>query len=38
MIMRKRVYLALAVFVAGLAGVIGWQVLRMKENEPLYQG
>jgi hypothetical protein len=34
--MRKRVYIALAVVLVALAGVIAWQVLR--EREPVYQG
>jgi HEAT repeat protein len=34
--MRKRVYIALAVVLLALAGVIAWQVLR--EHEPVYQG
>jgi HEAT repeat protein len=34
--MRKRVYIALAVLLVMLAGVIGWQGLR--EREPVYQG
>jgi hypothetical protein len=35
-VMRKRVYIALAVLLVALAGVITWQVLR--EREPVYQG
>ena len=34
--MRKRVYIALAVVLVLLAGVIAWQVLRLRE--PVYQG
>ena len=34
--MRKRVYIALAVLLVMLAGVIAWQVLRLRE--PVYQG
>ncbi len=34
--MRKQVYIALAVLLVILAGVIAWQVLR--EREPVYQG
>jgi hypothetical protein len=34
--MRKRIYIALAVLLVILAGVIAWQVLR--EREPVYQG
>jgi len=34
--MRKRVYIALAVVLVALAGVIAWQALR--EREPVYQG
>ena len=34
--MRKRVYIALAVLLVMLAGVIAWQVLR--QREPVYQG
>jgi C-terminal processing protease CtpA/Prc len=34
--MRKRVYIALAVLLVMLVGVIGWQVLR--ERQPVYQG
>ncbi len=34
--MRNRVYIALAVVLGILAGVIGWQVLRLRE--PVYQG
>jgi len=34
--MRKQVYIALAVLLVILAGVIAWQVLRLRE--PVYQG
>jgi C-terminal processing protease CtpA/Prc len=34
--MRKRVHIALAVLLVILAGVSGWQVLRLRE--PVYQG
>ena len=34
--MRKRVYIALAVLLVILAGVIAWQVMRLRE--PVYQG
>jgi len=34
--MQKRVYIALAVVLVTLAGVIGWQGLRLRE--PVYQG
>ena len=34
--MRKRVYIALAVLLVTLAGVIAWQVRRLRE--PVYQG
>jgi hypothetical protein len=34
--MRRRVYIALAVLLVMLAGVIAWQVLRLRE--PVYQG
>ena len=38
--MRKRVYIALAVLLVILAGVIAWQVLRKPEpkREPVYHG
>ena len=36
--MRKRVYIALAVVLVILAGVITWQALRLREREPVYQG
>ena len=36
MTMRKQVYIALAVLLVILAGVIAWQVLRLRE--PVYQG
>jgi hypothetical protein len=34
--MRKRVHIALAVLLVAIAGVIAWQVLRLRE--PVYQG
>ena len=34
--MRKRIHIAFAVVLLALAGVIGWQVLRLRE--PVYQG
>ena len=34
--MQKRVYIALAVLLVMLAGVIAWQVLHLRE--PIYQG
>ncbi len=36
--MRKRVYIALAVLLVTLAGVMAWQGLREREREPVYQG
>jgi hypothetical protein len=40
--MRKRVYIALAVVLIILAGVITWQALHLREREterePVYQG
>ncbi len=36
--MPKRVYIALAVLLVILAGVIAWQGLRLREREPEYQG
>jgi hypothetical protein len=33
-----RIYIALAVLLVMLAGVIGWQVLRPPEREAAYQG
>jgi HEAT repeat protein len=35
--MRKRVHIAFGVLLVILAGVIGWQVLRLPEREPVYQ-
>jgi len=34
--MRKRVQIALAVLLVALAGVVVWQVMRLRE--PVYQG
>jgi len=34
--MRKRVHIALAVLLAALLAVVGWQVMR--RQEPVYQG
>ena len=36
--MRKRVYIALAIVLVAVAGVIAWQVTRPQEREPVYQG
>ncbi|MGO8928675.1 MAG: hypothetical protein ACLQU3_17540, partial [Limisphaerales bacterium] len=36
--MQKRVHIALAVLLVMLVGVIAWQVLRLREREPVYQG
>src|ERR1035441_2154889 len=36
--MRKRLYIALAVLVTAALAVVGWQVLRPPEPEPVYQG
>jgi len=36
--MRKRFYIALAMLLGVLAGVITWQALRLREREPVYQG
>jgi hypothetical protein len=35
--MRKRVYIALAVLLVMLAGLIAWRGLRLREREPEYQ-
>ncbi|MGA2656335.1 MAG: hypothetical protein ABSH34_02340 [Verrucomicrobiota bacterium] len=36
--MRKRVRIALAVWLVAIAGVVAWQALRPLEREPVYQG
>jgi hypothetical protein len=36
--MRKRPHIALAVVFAALAGVLGWQVLRPRELNPIVDG
>jgi hypothetical protein len=38
MTMRKRLQVALAVLLIAVAGVIGWQALRPREREPVYEG